>query len=97
MDVQSTRVIISSAVRPKLRPYVHMRRDDLRGNWVLLSPERIMTLDEVARAILKLCDGKQSVDEIAVNLAKAFQAPKDVIEADVTEFLQELADQLLID
>ena len=97
MAAYPSRVIISGALCPKLRPYVIMRRDDLRGNWVLLSPERIMTLDEVARAILKLCDGKQSVDEIIVSLSKAFQAPKDVIEVDVTEFLQELADQLLID
>ena len=91
------RQIIDGSARPKLKSFVIMRRDDLRRQWVVLSPERIMTLDEVARAILKLCDGVRSVDEIAVNLTKAFQAPKDVIEADVIEFLQELNDQLLLD
>ena len=91
------RKIIDGGARPKLKSFVVMQRDDLRGQWVVLSPERIMTLDEVARAILKLCDGSRTVDEIVINLAKAFQAPQDVIEGDVIEFLQELSDQLLID
>ena len=92
-----TRKIVSKLTRPRLKSFVVMRRDELRGHWVVLSPERILTLDEVARSILKLADGARSVDDIVTNLAKAFQAPRDVIAGDVIEFLQELSDQLLLD
>lgn len=91
------RVVLTQASRPKLKSYAVMRRDEVRDGWVVLSPERILTLDEVARSILKLCDGERTIEEIAVNLAKSFQAPKDVIEVDVIEFLQELSDQLILD
>jgi len=96
-DESVARRIVDGSSRPKLKSFVTMRRDELRGQWVVLSPERILTLDEVARSILKLVDGARSVDDIVTNLAKAFQAPKDVIAVDVIEFLQELSDQLLLD
>jgi len=95
--VSSQRRIVDGCSTPQLKPFVQMRRDELRNNWIVLSPERIMTLDEVARAILKLCDGVRTVEEISGLLAKSFQAPRQVIEVDVIEFLQELSDQLLLD
>ena len=91
------RAVVDLQCRPKLKPFAVMRRDELRGHWVVLSPERIMTLDQVAVAILKLCDGERCVIEIVKALSKRFEAPSDVIEGDVIEFLQELSDQILID
>ena len=91
------RALISGSSQPVLKSIAVMRRDALRGQWVVLSPERIMTLDEVARAILRLCDGERSVDEIVKNLAKSFHAPEETIKDDVIAFLQELSDQLMID
>ncbi|MGA7373102.1 MAG: pyrroloquinoline quinone biosynthesis peptide chaperone PqqD [Methyloceanibacter sp.] len=73
--------------------YLKLRHDAGRGRWVLLAPERILTPDETAVAVLKLCDGKKTVEEISEALAKDYAAPVDVIREDVLELLQGLADK----
>jgi len=49
--------------------------------------------DAVALAVLKLCDGQRTVDQISRELAKAYSAPDDRILKDVIAMLQELADK----
>jgi pyrroloquinoline quinone biosynthesis protein D len=58
-----------------------------------LAPERVLTPDETAVAVLKLCDGQRTVEDIVQALAKEYSAPADVIRADVIELLQGLADK----
>lgn len=87
------RLIVDRETRPYLPPYLKLRHDAGRDRWVLLAPERILTPDQTAVAVLKLCDGKRSVEEIASALAKEYSAPADVIQADVLELLQGLADK----
>ncbi|MGV1014571.1 MAG: PqqD family protein, partial [Methyloceanibacter sp.] len=41
----------------------------------------------------KLCDGKRTVEEIAAALAQEYSAPVDVIQTDVLDLLQGLADK----
>jgi pyrroloquinoline quinone biosynthesis protein D len=89
----SGRLIIDRETRPHLPPYLKLRHDAGRGRWVLLAPERILTPDDIAVAVLKLCDGKRTVEEIAEALAKDYAAPVDVILKDVVELLQGLADK----
>jgi pyrroloquinoline quinone biosynthesis protein D len=60
---------------------------------VLLAPERVLTPDQTAVAVLKLCDGKRSVEEIAETLAKDYSAPVETIATDVLDLLQGLADK----
>ena len=59
----------------------------------MLAPERVLTPDQTAVDVLKLCDGKRTVDEIVAVLAKEYSAPSDVIRADVLDLLQGLADK----
>ena len=59
----------------------------------MLAPERVLTPDQTAVAVLKLCDGKRTVDEIVAALAKEYSAPAEVISADVLDLLQGLADK----
>src|SRR6476620_2440732 len=87
------RLIVNQKTRPFLPAYLKLRHDAGRGRWVLLAPERILTPDETAVAVLKLCDGKRSVEEITEALAKDYAAPVDVIRKDVLELLQGLADK----
>ena len=89
----SGRLIVTQETRPNLPAYLKLRHDAGRGRWVLLAPERILTPDETAVAVLKLCDGKRSVEEITEALAKDYAAPVDVIRKDVLELLQGLADK----
>jgi pyrroloquinoline quinone biosynthesis protein D len=87
------RLIVDQQTRPYLPSYLKLRHDAGRGRWVLLAPERILTPDETAVAVLKLCDGKRTVEEIAKALAAEYAAPVEVIQVDIQELLQGLADK----
>ncbi len=87
------RLIVNQETRPHLPAYLKLRHDAGRGRWVLLGPERILTPDETAVAVLKLCDGNRTVEKITEALAKDYAAPVDVIRKDVLEMLQGLADK----
>ena len=76
---------------------VRCHYDRVRDKQVLLGPERALILDQVGHAILGAVDGARSLSEISGHLAEIYKAPKDVIEGDVIEFLDGLADQRLID
>ena len=62
------RLIVDRETRPKLPPYLKLRHDAGRGRWVLLAPERVLTPDQTAVAVLQLCDGTKTVEEIAAKL-----------------------------
>jgi pyrroloquinoline quinone biosynthesis protein D len=87
------RLVVGSETRPRLPAYLKLRHDAGRGRWILLAPERVLTPDDTAVAVLKLCDGKRTVEEIVESLAKEYSAPADVIRADVLDLLQGLADK----
>lgn len=93
MSTTPTRQIISSATRPTLPRHIKLRHDAGRGRWILLAPERVFEPDETAADILKLCDGKRSVEDIVGQLAKDYNASADQIRTDVIDILQELADK----
>ena len=88
-----TRAIVTAATRPALPPHIKLRHDAGRGRWLVLAPERIFGPDDVAVAVLKLCDGARSVDDIAGDLAKEYNAPKQEIIVDIVAMLQDLADK----
>jgi pyrroloquinoline quinone biosynthesis protein D len=87
------RLVVGQETRPHLPTYLKLRYDTGRDRWVLLAPERVLTPDQTAVAVLKLCDGNRTVEEIVEALAKEYSAPADVIRADVIELLQGLADK----
>jgi pyrroloquinoline quinone biosynthesis protein D len=76
---------------PSFAPHVHYRFDRVRGQWVVLAPERVLVPDEVAVEILKLVDGRRSAEQIAQGLAAVYDASPEEILADVLELLQDLA------
>ena len=88
-----TRAIVTAATRPALPPHSKLRHDAGRGKWLVLAPERVFEPDEIAVAVLKLCDGARSVDDIASELAREYNAPKEEIVADIVSMLQDLADK----
>ena len=74
---------------PKLAPGVMLRNDPKRGT-MLLGPERILELDEIAQAIVAQFDGRKRVSEIAAALAKEYDANADDIRADIDQLLKDL-------
>jgi pyrroloquinoline quinone biosynthesis protein D len=87
------RLIVGQGTRPYLPPYLKLRHDAGRGRWLLLAPERILMPDQTAVAVLKLYNGKRTVEEIVESLAEEYSAPADVIRTDVLDLLQGLADK----
>ena len=74
---------------PKLAPGVKLQKDKTRGT-VLLGPERILELDDIAQAIVAEFDGKKRVSEIAATLAKEYDANADDIRVDIENLLKDL-------
>lgn len=88
-----TRLMIEAQTRVQMPRHIKMRHDAARDRWIILAPERVFNPDETAVAVLKLCNGETSVGDIANQLAAEYQAPVDVVTADIISMLQELADK----
>jgi pyrroloquinoline quinone biosynthesis protein D len=93
MSGKATRTVMAPASVPELARYIKMRHDNVRNRWLILAPERVFTPDAVAVAVLRLCDGKRSVEAIAVALEQTYNAPKERILSDILPMLQDLADR----
>lgn len=89
--------MIDAGAIPALPRGVRVHFDKVRDTWVLLAPERTVTLDPVAHAILSEIDGKRSFGEITARLAERYAAPEDQIAADSAGFLGALRDRLFLD
>ncbi|MGE4480394.1 pyrroloquinoline quinone biosynthesis peptide chaperone PqqD [Acidocella sp.] len=81
---------------PRLRRGVRRQFDKARNTAVLMAPERVVVLDDIADAIVAECDGQRSVAEIVTVLATRYQAPEAEISADVTVFFEDLAQAALV-
>ena len=76
---------------PSYAPGVRLRKDAVRGGWVVLAPERLFVPDEHAVEVLKLVDGARTVNAIVDDLASRYQADRELIARDVAAMLQDLA------
>jgi pyrroloquinoline quinone biosynthesis protein D len=85
--------MVELASTPRFARGVRLRMDKTRDAWVVLAPERLFLPDEHAVEILKLVDGKRSVQDIVDQLAERFAAPVEVIRGDVVAMLRDLADK----
>lgn len=90
------RIEITEASVPKLPRGVKLRFDKQRDQWVLLAPERLFILDNIALEIVKRCDGEATIDGISDDLARCFSAPREVVLKDVIALLQDLTDKRIV-
>lgn len=82
----------SSSPRPLLSPHARLRWDERAGQTILLAPERGLLLDEVATAVVRLCDGTRTVADIARVLQASYpDASIDAIARDVEYLISALA------
>ncbi|ABG30802.1 pyrroloquinoline quinone biosynthesis peptide chaperone PqqD [Roseobacter denitrificans] len=82
---------------PCLPRGVRLHHDRIRNAWVLLAPERAITLDAVGHAILNEVDGARSFGEITSVLADRYDAPQDQIQKDSAGFLDALRSRRFLD
>ena len=91
-----TRSQVKGASVVRFAPHSKFRFDEVRQAWVMLAPERLLLPDEQAIEILQLVDGERTVDTIIDELARRYDAPRDVIAADVVKMLQDLVDKKVL-
>ncbi|WP_425102339.1 pyrroloquinoline quinone biosynthesis peptide chaperone PqqD [Tropicibacter sp. S64] len=82
---------------PSLPRGVRLHFDKIRETWVLLAPERAVTLDAVGHAVLSEVDGTRSFGEITLALSEKYNAPQEQIAADSAGFLGALRDRRFLD
>jgi pyrroloquinoline quinone biosynthesis protein D len=73
---------------PRLITGARLQYDDVREEHVLLVPEGVVRLNPTAAAVLELCDGARSVEEIVGALSARYEG------ADVGDDVQSLVDGL---
>jgi pyrroloquinoline quinone biosynthesis protein D len=86
--------MIAADSRPRLRRGVRLVFDHTRDTHVLLSPETVLVPNATAAAVLELCDGLSTVDDITTRLAERFDG---VREADVTDVLTRLVERRVVE
>jgi pyrroloquinoline quinone biosynthesis protein D len=84
---------IAAGSVPRLPRHVKLRHDKARDRWLILVPERVLVPDDTAVAVLSRVDGARSVQDIAEDLARTYQASVEVILTDSVALLQDLADK----
>jgi coenzyme PQQ biosynthesis protein PqqD len=84
---------MDGAVAPRLASHARLRFDERRQAWVVLAPEKVIFPDEAAVDVLRRCDGTATVAAIAQDLAAVYDGDPQEIAADVSQLLDELAEQ----
>jgi pyrroloquinoline quinone biosynthesis protein D len=82
---------------PVLPRGVRLHHDRVRDTWVLLAPERAITLDMIGHAILSEVDGERSFGQICKGLAAKYNAPVEQIAGDSAGFLGALRDRRFLE
>jgi pyrroloquinoline quinone biosynthesis protein D len=88
--------VVAGGTVLRFAAHAKFRFDEVRQAWVVLAPERLMLPDEQAAAVLRLVDGVLDADAVIDALSQAYQAPRDVITADVLAMLQDLVDKKVL-
>lgn len=78
---------------PRLWRLARLDYDPVRQRHVLLYPEGAVLLNDTGAAILDLCNGTRTLDEIVSILTERYHAD---VSADVTEYLSQMADRELV-
>jgi coenzyme PQQ biosynthesis protein PqqD len=88
---------IDLASHPHLPRGVRLRRDEVRGRWILLAPERIFEINGISAAVLGLCDGERDLKTIVCELAASYSAPEAKIQSDVVAMLKDLMSKRVLE
>jgi pyrroloquinoline quinone biosynthesis protein D len=82
--------------RPRLVTGARLRYDEVREEHLLLVPEGAVRLNPTAAAVLELCDGERTVDDIIGVLTVRYDGAD--VSDDVRELVNGMAERgLLID
>ncbi|MDQ3396353.1 MAG: PqqD family protein [Deinococcota bacterium] len=88
--------MINPETRPKRKEKI--LKQETPETLVLLNLDdgQYYALNEVGGRVWDLCDGSYRVSELVATICQEYDAPDGVVEADVLELLEELADAGLL-
>lgn len=76
------------AWRPRLAARARVKFDPIAKQEMLLFPEAALALNETGAAIVRLCDGARTIDEIVDQLSNKFRiGDRDALMREVRDFL----------
>ena len=77
------------AWRPRLAARARLKFDPIAKQEMLLFPEAALALNETGAAIVRLCDGARSIDQIVDQLSKKFSnSDRNALTREVSDFLE---------
>jgi pyrroloquinoline quinone biosynthesis protein D len=80
--------------RPRLVTGARLRYDEVREEHVLLVPEGVVRLNPTAAAVLELCDGERSLDDIVGALSERYDGTD--VRSDVQDLVDAMAQRGLV-
>lgn len=84
--------------QPRLAAKARLQWDKVENRYMLVFPEAALLLNETAVAILKLCDGERTIEQIVDTLAQQFAGTdRSLIDNEVVELLTRLQTRGLLD
>ena len=88
---------IDDAWRPRLASRARLKFDPIAKQEMLLFPEAALALNETGAAIVRLCDGARSINEIVDQVSKEFgTADRDALTREVMDFLATIRARALL-
>ena len=74
--------------RPRLAARARLKFDPVAKQELILFPEAALALNETGAAIVRLCDGARSIDQIVDLLSKTYgNAGREALMREVMDFL----------
>ncbi len=77
--------------RPRLASRARLKFDAVANQEILLFPEAALLLNETGAAIVRLCDGARSLDQIVDHLADKFRGTdRETLRLEAQRFLESI-------
>ena len=81
-------------IRPRLVTGARLRYDEVREEHLLLIPEGAVRLNPTAAAVLELCDGERSLDDVVTALSARYDGAD--LRDDVVELVEAMEQRGLV-
>jgi pyrroloquinoline quinone biosynthesis protein D len=88
---------IPASGRPRISSRARLQTDKITGKPVLIYPEGVLLLNPTGEAIVLLCTGRTTLQEIVDQLATRFRVPASKISTEVSAYLERLRARNLLE
>ena len=87
----------SSDMRPKLSSRARLQTDKVTGKPIVLYPEGVLMLNPTGHAIVSLCTGEATFQEIVNQLAARYKVSVEEISPQIADYLNRLRERNLLE